>query len=349
MDVKSMLSFDWIELESFPELSWKCSEIIKINGNEFIQFTSYGDHYGYKYDIVKNKWFKLQLNIPKDITATNVTSAFDQKTQNLYIYFGNKSSFDQKAKIIKTNLKTNETNITNNVRNVGHSGRGIVLNDQFHMIGGCSSSTEHLLWDGNELKSQFDFSIGKSLHVSFFYFSQPGIAHIPSKNSLLCIGGYSGKCHDWIYLYNTKCKTWTKLSQRLPVPMWFCGCVVSRNQKYVILLGGDYTDTIYVLDVATMKFRKSSIICPEKACVHAINMYDAEKDMLLTFGYIRNIFNLPQCNAMSFPPIYLINIISSYYSNEWIFVTTIVKANLNHESKINGRHWKIKLDDILNH
>ena len=164
------------------------------------------------------------------------------------------------------------------------------------------------------------------------YFAQSGIVYLSSKQSLLCFGGFimpNMHCTDSIYLFNIQCKKWTKLAQKLPKPLHLFGCVASRNEKYVIMLSRVGID---VLDLTTMIFRKSTIDCPENGRKHyqAINMNDSNVDNLLTFGYVEF------CN-MLYPPFYLIKMIGSYYSNEWIYLI----------EQRTGHHWKIKLDAIL--
>eukprot|EP01083_Nonionella_stella_P125680 380151_1 len=64
-----------------------------------------------------------------------------------------------------------------------------------------------------------------------------------------------------IFCYEYALNKWSKLSLELPMQDKSFGCVLTSNEKYVMLFGGASHSGIFVLDVMSMKFIKCSLKC----------------------------------------------------------------------------------------
>eukprot|EP01084_Bolivina_argentea_P101544 182034_1 len=309
-------SSKWIQLASHPQAHWKISQLVRINNKTFATFKSDPVH-AVKYNTDPDKWEDYTQSLIQK--GNSITSAFDMKNEILYIQC--------QSCMIEINIKTNKTKVTKNIQSIGYGARAIIINNKYNVIGG-STNTKHLIWNGEIFEEQYNFN------TSWSGLYRCEVLQISSKN-VLCLGGYY-ICHgsglsDSIFSYDIASNKWIKLSQTLPEGVSSFGCVVSKGNKYMIILGGYDRDIIHVLDLKMMIFRQISIRTPSKGYFTAINMYDKNNEDLLSFGYIRKF-----CDNLNIP-FYLMKIVGKYYSNEWIYLME------NY-----GNHWKIKLDDILN-
>ena len=96
------------------------------------------------------------------------------------------------------------------------------------------------------------------------------------------MGGYNSKY--WVSLntirsYDIKTKNNKVIDLRIPEEMDSFGCVVTNDEKYIIIFGGvDDRDTpkagIYIFDMEQMSVRMSKFHCPKHSKYHAILMGD---------------------------------------------------------------------------
>eukprot|EP01084_Bolivina_argentea_P161402 280970_1 len=322
----------WIELSSYSQASWNSSQPIAINNTEFIRWSgsnrfkvpSSMDVHIHKYNIENDTWDEF-VKYPFSST-THSMIAFDIDPQILYVY--------SSEGLEKINIKTNKSKRIENVTEIGNGARSLIFDNQLHVIGG-TDNLYHLIWNNKQHK----FDTGHKFPFNT-YNLQSGFVHIKSKNILLLLGGYDKHDAEYdldsIYSYNIQQKKWILLPQKLPIPLSYFGCVLSKDDKYLIIMGGTSDDDfnqlndIYVLNTNNMEFKKSKIDCPEKSNYHAINMDNKENIELLIFGFVRSWWNL-------YPPNELLMLISCFYATEYI-----------HLMSTYGNHWKIELNTIVN-
>ena len=117
----------------------------------------------------------------------------------------------------------------------------------------------------------------------------------------------------------------------------FYNAVLTKDERHIIcfLEPQDQFAEIYVLDIITMKVRKSKINAPSSYAVTLCVTQNINKQ-LSTSGFIRKCWTLKEFTGMRFPPVYLIKIVESYVNFEII-----------HYLNTTG-YWIINVDDILN-
>lgn len=154
--------------------------------------------------------------------------------------------------------------------------------------------------------------------------------------------------HPRIYDCDTRCGDsshwrWTKVKANLS-PRFICftwAPILKGN--YVVLVGyvpdsQNFSNFIYLYSVNERIFHKSSIKCPEKGYCEAVAVNDAQKDELATFGFMRKKWKTCDMGFNSFPPEYLMRIISEYYINEYIHI-------FFHRSR---QYYKIDIMHVMN-
>ena len=167
----------------------------------------------------------------------------------------------------------------------------IVIDHKLHIIGGFDSNHHHI-WNEtrNKLESihQIDeFQGGVFHHV---------LLHIPSRNELLIMGGYCPREDDrtastYSYLFDeNKC---VKLDEELNLPTENCafGIVLSPDEKYAILLGGDSNDLkyngIHLLDLEHHIFYTLiNLKCPVINESYAMIIDNSSSNDIVSFGFI---------------------------------------------------------------
>ena len=221
-------------------------------------------------------------------------------------------------------------------------GQGIIINNEFHVIGG-SENGKHLKWnDGSKtmdiVHDLDNIDLNRIGHQRL----------IQLKDKVLMFGGFEYRVSnksDKIYEYDTKDETWKVLDVKLPTKLYGFGCVSVLNDKFIILLGGSKgvnrnTDDIWIYCVGTKTFTKSNIKCPKRDQYHAFVIGDKHKDQMAVFGYIRSEWKISQIDDYLFPPEYLIRIMGRYYLKQEIHL-------FNYHIAKRGDHWKIDAMDIF--
>ena len=211
---------------------------------------------------------------------------------------------------------------------------GIMIKDKLHIIGGY----KHVRFNQDLQKFEVLHIFRESLNL------QTIDAHrvVNVKNKILMFGGYCNrKLSDSIHQYDITNNKWTKLTHKMPVAMRSFGCVSILNGQYILIFGGNSQptshDDIYIYSVDDKTFKKSDIKCPEKEGYYAISVCDKKKDMLSTFGFVREQWKRCDIDNHLFPPQYLIQLMCKYYQNEDIHL-------FNFET---GQHYKINVFDII--
>ena len=304
-----------------------------------------------EYSQKSNSWIKhkIKSSIGHYVQSCNYPVAIDCD-QNM-IYFCSENGVYNQHKFLKK-LQINDSNackleeienVENNIDQY-HSLRGtkgVMMNNEFHVIG----NGKHIKYD--TVSKQF-----KLLHKTQYIVGH-GLVKIKN-NKLLMFGGKprGGDPHrdtlDSVHEYDINAQKWSTLNCKIPKPLHRFGCVPILNDEYIILIGGNWTDDIYIYSVRNKTFSKSSVKCPKNTNYEAIATMDRNRDEIITFGYVRFIWmQYFNDNNVLYPPKYLIKIICGYYMNQdvHIFATgyfgtevkviTIKLMHLSFSNKIN--------------
>ena len=90
------------------------------------------------------------------------------------------------------------------------------------------------------------------------------------------------------------------------------------------------------MSLKTNLLKNSNIKCPVKYNWETTITNDEYKELLMMSGYIRE---LTEILNISYPPIYIIKLLQSYYCLEFIHLFTMASSNF--------KHWMISTDDIF--
>ena len=171
--------------------------------------------------------------------------------------------------------------------------------------------------------------------------------YISSKRQILLIGGRHTRNreanmgqtmpkHPWIY--SLESNEWTKVENVIFARMMF-DAVLTSNQRYIVICGGSFSESIHVLDMKTeneWQLRKSTIVLPKKEhCKLLITGGFESKDEVLVIGYIRNCFQSKEFENIQLPPTYIMMMVAERY-----------RAEMIHWIKDNEHH-AIYLKDLL--
>eukprot|EP01084_Bolivina_argentea_P257531 433912_1 len=314
----------WKQLKS---LNCNQSNTVHINDKEFVVATRSGGIY--KYSIKKNAW-KLLTTYPAKFQCIGAIS-FDHQTKILYVY-GWKSIAEIKIDENDATFCTHKT-----YHHVGQGGGLLFINSTYvrtlNIFGGMFSNQHSTIniFGGYKKKYEIWSTLSSNIHH--------GIIFLSSQNTILLLGGYSnykpvGKT-DEIWSHKIGSTKWEKLSVHLPEKNMNFGCVVTKKEKYIIILGGNINDTdIYYMNLKTKEFKKSTIKCPSyggKCSAIIVSNIKKENELLLC-GYIKCFCNKNDNES----PKELIKLILMFYEIQYIHY------NSSHN------HSKICVDDIIN-
>eukprot|EP01084_Bolivina_argentea_P037594 69536_1 len=302
-----------------------------LNDSELILLSH--DSYGsaiYIFNEKYNKWnkYKHSPDFISDISryyqfSRYYTAALDKKNKILYI---NDTSG---GKLFKINFESNTFDTFPSNIIYGMCGTSFVVDEKFHFLG-----RDHLIWD--DIKHSF---IKQNVPKSFNALCC-GIFHIPYTNKILKLGGFESirsKKQNIIYSYNIKNKLWNKVTLELPKPLKGHSIVpipsnyIKWNKKaFCIILSGIYPSgypinrDIFILDTVNMIFKKSKIKVPGfgQRYVGMIPSNKA-KENIICHGYIRYIWKNDKLYKLLFPPLYLIERIACYYSNNYLYLIDV--------------------------
>ena len=117
---------------------------------------------------------------------------------------------------------------------IGALAFGLFMNDKCNIIGAeKGSQSNHLVWNNENQKFdvQHEFNTISLLHR---------LIYLKSKQKLLCIGGCDGTQQqtDIVHSFDIDSSKWTKISQVLSNELCYLGAVKSRNDEYIVILGG---------------------------------------------------------------------------------------------------------------
>ena len=316
--------FGWISLRRVPSVSTTFSNLIKIDNSCFICL----DDGILSFDVTKDEWSKLDTkHVRLPAAAWYDASAYNPNTKQIYILESKLMKIYDMETMQLSGYPCNE------------QGSLIYANSICHHIGGPRSNI-HQIWndESKQFQQVHEFKEYATGITSF------GLIYDKKRKDLLLFGG----C-DWfvpqtlndIHRYSMITSTWTKLRVKLPYKLKHFGCVITKDQEYIIILGGYYAkggggisanDQIFVLSMNCMKFRESQIRLPFEGSCKAFIMENKQENELLVHGFVKKEMKKYDINI----PFALISFIVIWHSIEYV-----------HVINIDGYHWKINIDKIF--
>ena len=160
-----------------------------------------------------------------------------------------------------------------------------------------------------------------------------------SKDRIINIDNRNGGVQE----YSISNQKWSKWSLKYTPPSLPRPSLVLKtsDEKYLLIIGGG-TRIITVYNVKQNIFYQSNIQCPAISEIfnsdfiyQGIIMGNKQNDELLTFGFIRNLFDNHDFNGIQPLPHYMIKLISNWINNDKVHIFD------------KEHHFQINLDKIL--
>ena len=132
----------------------------------------------------------------------------------------------------------------------------------------------------------------------------------------MLFGATSNEFLSVIYEYSLGTNKWKKWDKEILIKRKFCGAILTWDEKYVIIAGGNESDEISVLDIDNQCLKISDIKCP-KAGPNLISKTvtgNQVRGNCLVHGYVKMTKELEI-------PMEIIDLIAVYYPIEmmhWI-------------------------------
>ena len=252
----------WKSLASAPfNNSGFIKSVIKLSSSQFAVISG---EFMQSYDIKTNTW-TLFNHLQCSLACKYITS--NLQTQRIIIT--GYDSTHRKLMINTINIKDNTQRTYESDIPLTECAGIISVNSDVHIF---TLEAKHYIWNMDTCKSQFVHQFDEySGGLSSF-----GLVYVASKQDLLLLGGFERISHDRIddiHRYCLLTGKWTKLCVKLPYKMNHFGCVITKEQRYISVLGGITgmaTDDIFVFDSTRMETNKSKIKLPFKGLNKAI-------------------------------------------------------------------------------
>ena len=157
---------------------------------------------------------------------------------------------------------------------------------------------------------------------------------------MICIGSDFNRIYQCT-LSNFK---FNEMDIVLPVELYCTKCYkfgfgVNTTGQYLIILSKiNNNGSIFVCELAMMKFYKYNLNCPKLSdgSINMICVGDKKNDELMVYGFIKKILLKENNKLMMTTNYYLIQIVMKYVCIEYIHIL------------IGEEHWQVNIDDILN-
>lgn len=223
----------------------------------------------------------------------------------------------------------------------------VVANKVVHVVGGTGNS-QHFVWSEGIGAFAKMHDIGKGRKVP-----DPTLIHIPSKKSILMIGGSLGSSgRGWggeIWKYDLDSRRWSEI-KRIKLRISGCFALLTADEQYVVI-GGGYTESftalnsIHILDIrddANYKLKMSRIQCPWRGDMIMMKTGGALKNGILVIGWIRKLFADEDFKELQLPPIHVMLLVTKWHTTEYIHCIRTGFTRLGE-----SEHLGISLDCIL--
>ena len=203
----------------------------------------------------------------------------------------------------------------------------ILFNDELHLIGGTNAvhhSYNPVTKQYRNVTNSIECIASNTRHTSIKLFQSP-----KKKKIYLTVNRN-------IYFYSLQTNNWEQLPVCLPESMEFYKVVALENDIFLFLFGHENCILIHVLELKSLTITKCKISCPIPEPLAYAVFNDKWTQTLLTFGYVRYVWNDEDFDSVRYPPNDLIQMITSYGIIEKLHIFWRIF------------HWKVNVQEILN-
>ncbi len=328
----------WKPLKQCPHKSMCRPHMV--NQNTFIVVPKYNGQSIYTFDIIQNEWRKI---ITIGVNFCAYSSVYNHHKHLLYVCM---IGYPCKLFIIDLQSKLSQQIIA-----YPSQFALFCIENEVHQIFHFSG-IHQICYSNGKLKKQRKYNC----FSAYFNVNVDAIIHLQKQSRILLFGGYDahkGGCQKRMYNFSLEknCKGFTKMNVEMPVACDAFGLTTTKNEKYIILIGGrthhecvvwpavpEWTviDDIFIFNTQKNSFFKSAIKTPKKGCFQATMINDLN-DEFLGFGFITQCYKHKSFTNVNKLPYCLIQIICCYFCNEKIYLLHIGT----------GLHWTINVDKVL--
>ena len=211
------------------------------------------------------------------------------------------------------------------------------IEGEYHIIGGSAHSHSKWTLDFSDMTTvaQINELNGISLH---------GFVELKKAEKCLLFGGYdyrSQETRDTFWEYDILHRQWKKLMLRLPKPLKQFGCVLTVDERYIIVIGGTdqadvCSDAVYIVDLKIMSVRQSDVLCPRYSILNAC-LYVDPREKLGAEGFVR------ECAAEM--ELYIPGDLSKMVG-QW-FAVQDIHLLVYHSDRGEDVHWRINVAAVM--
>ena len=181
--------------------------------------------------------------------------------------------------------------------------------------------------------------------------SEAASIYLQNKGESWLMGGYDCdpcalKPVDDVHLYSIKNNKWKLLDIKLPVPLCDCTCVCTKDERFIIIFGGEdssdvLTANIFIIDTELLEIKESSIKCPMSDAFSACLVDETERSDLIITGFINECWTeekFKNDDNLRYPSNDIIRVILLFHSEQMVHLFKRYRAK---------GHWQIYLIHLL--
>ena len=326
----------WFKLKSVPINNYYGATTTK-NQNEFVYASACGEinrnyprrSYIHTYNVNKNEWYKEFTYPAKKLNFSCHSVAIKEKQNKIYLS-------TPRHLIIELNTDTKQYKMIDNIIYSFKKRNILNINGNIHLV-----SNEHLIFneENNTFTQIYDFGDLPRKH----YIDNLTVIYIPSKQILLLFRTLSKECNEGkiqLWKFNLQSNQWSKI-KTFQNTFKISTAVLTSNQQFVIFYSPKEF-AIYALHITNnddYKLVQCNISSPIRTSseLHIQRTGGGIEDEMLTFGWIKQLFQTSVFQHMKLPPLYIMKFILMWYSRELIH---LIHDNTN-------SHFAIELKHIL--
>lgn len=208
----------------------------------------------------------------------------------------------------------------------------IMIHNKLHIISG----KQHVVWNKNNKQLQLLHKLSTWNYAQMVYLKYHNKLMLVAGNDANNVDRGCATTLDTMSTYDLDTQKWMKLRNKLPFGIHKFGCVMTKDEQYVIMFGGnqlpygcDY-DGILIMNVNDYSVRQSKIRCPIEGSLYACLTVDYITVDLVIYGFVLREFRDFLSND-------IIAIMKLYYCVE----------NVHLFDRNGDGHWKMRIDRIL--
>lgn len=335
----------WKKLRSLPRRLRSFKRTFKLNNHKFM-VTDFKDFY--VYDAKSEKWTETLTNIMKINAGGLYPICYDQSSKSLFYQDGSNSM------ITKIDVSSGEITVCGRISFEVEA--MTVCGGELHLFGTRRQAQSiHRVYRKSSLEMIKETLLQEPWNKWFWHscYSAPtnSIIKLEWKEHPLWAATTFAELHEY-RPYSQQWVTW-QWSQTPVGPICNENIIGTVDAHYMFHFGGrrsftlDRVDDITIYDLKQQEVRVSKVKCPEKGAYRAVLLDDSKRNELAVFGFINSAFKETTFESVQKLPLYLIQMIAKWHSNEKIYLLKSRDLCQPRSRFQDLALWKISVDDII--